>query len=61
MLGTGDILVRFDYLIEHNGDSIINDKSIIDSNRALYWYDCDKNVICQLSQGFIELSKVKNV
>lgn len=61
VLGTGDILVRFDYLIEHNGDSIVNDKSIIDSNRALYWYDCDKNVICQLSQGFIELSKVKNV
>lgn len=60
-LGTGDILARFDYLVEHNGSSIINDRSIIDSNNALYWYDRDKNVICQLGQGFLELSKAKNI
>lgn len=60
-LGTGGILVRYDYLVEHNGDSIINDKSIIDSNQALYWYDFDKNVLCQLNNGFVELSKAKNV
>lgn len=60
-LGTGGILVRYDYLVEHNGDSVVNDKSIIETNQALYWYDYDKNVICQLSQNFLELSKAKNV
>ena len=60
-LGTGGILVRYDYLVEHNGNSVVNDKSIIDTNQALYWYDYDKNVICQLGQGFLELSKAKNV
>ena len=28
---------------------------------VLYWYDYDKNVICQLGQNFLELSKAKNV
>lgn len=60
-LGTGGILVRYDYLLEHNGDSIVNDRSIISSNNALYWFDYDKNVLCQLGQGFLELSKAKNV
>ena len=60
-LGTGGILTRYDYLVTLNGDSIINDKSITNSETTLYWYDLDKNVICSLSNNFNELSKVKQV
>lgn len=60
-LGTGGILTRFDYLITLNGDSIVNDKSIVNSETTLYWYDFDKNVLCALNNGFNELSKVKQV
>lgn len=60
-LGTGGILTRYDYLVTLNGDSIINDKSITNSETTLYWYDFDKNVICSLGEGFNELSKVKQV
>jgi hypothetical protein len=60
-LGTGGILTRYDYLVTLNGDSIINDKSITNSETTLYWYDLDKNVICSLSNDFNELSKVKQV
>ena len=58
-LGTGGILVRYDYLVTKNGDSIINDKSITNSESTIYWYDFDKNVLCGLGNGFVELSKVK--
>lgn len=60
-LGTGGILTRYDYLVTLNGDSIINDKIITNSETTLYWYDLDKNVICSLSNDFNELSKVKQV
>jgi hypothetical protein len=60
-LGTGGVLTRYDYLVTLNGDSIINDKSITNSETTLYWYDLDKNVICSLSNDFNELSKVKQV
>lgn len=61
VLGTGDILSRFDYIVDHNGSSVVNDNSIINSNFNLYWYDFDKNVICQIGESFQELSKTKNV
>lgn len=61
-LGTGGILVRYDYILTQNGDSIVNDKSITNSENTIYWYDFDKNVLCALSQnGFLELSKAKKV
>ena len=61
-LGTGGILVRYDYLLTQNGDSIVNDKSITNSDTTIYWHDFDKNVLCALNQnGFSELSKVKKV
>ena len=47
-LGTGGILTRFDYVATLNGSSIVNDKSIVNSSNALYWYDFDKNEICVL-------------
>jgi hypothetical protein len=61
VLGTGGILTRYDYLVTQNGSSIINDKSITNSETTLYWHDFDKNVICSLGNGFNELSKVKQV
>ena len=60
-LGTGDVLARFDYLITKNGDSIINDKSIVASDSTMYWYDFDKNVLCAIGNGFSEISKAKHV
>lgn len=60
-LGTGDVLSRYDYLVEHNGSSIINDKSILATEAALYWYDYDKNELCQLSTQLNKLSKSGNV
>lgn len=60
-LGTGDVLERFDYLSNFNGSAIINDKSIVDSDHALYWYDYNKNVICSLTNTVQELSKLKKV
>lgn len=60
-LGTGDILSRYDYVTEKNGSSIINDKSIVASDHYLYWYDFDKNVICQMGNGINHLSKSLNV
>ena len=61
VLGTGGILARFDYLVTLNGDSIVNDKSIVNSENTIYWYDLDKNVICSLGNGFSELSKTGKV
>lgn len=60
-LGTGDILSRFDYITSTNGSSITNDRSICNSNNSLYWYDIDKNEICQYNGNVIPLSKTKNL
>ena len=60
-LGTGGILTRFDNVVTLNGSSIVNDKSIIKSLSAVYWYDFDKNEICVLGDGMQVLSKVKSV
>lgn len=61
VLGTGGVLTRYDYLVVSNGDSIVNDKSITNSETTLYWFDFDKNTICSLGDGFNELSKIKSV
>ena len=60
-LGTGTVLSRYDYLDTTNGDSIINDKSIVNSASTLYWYDYNKNELCAINNSVIELSKVKQV
>ena len=60
-LGTGGILTRFDYVATLNGSSIVNDKSIVNSSNALYWYDFDKNEICVLGQQTTAISKLKGV
>lgn len=60
-LGTGGILTRYDYITTGNGSSIVNDNSIVNSYSAIYWYDNNKNEICQFSDTVHKLSKEKNV
>lgn len=60
-LGTGGILSRFDYITTLNGSSIANDKSIVNSDNVLYWYDFDKNEICSYTGQIAQLSKEKQV
>lgn len=60
-LGTGDVLSRYDYATTGNGSSIINDPSIINTPSAMYWYDKDKNEICQLANGVNKISKDNTV
>lgn len=61
VLGTGGILTRFDYITTINGSSILNDRSITDSDNVMYWYDYDKNEICAYDGSVISLSKSKQV
>lgn len=61
VLGTGGILSRFDYITTVNGSSIKNDRSIVDSENVLYWYDFDKNEICAYNGGVSSLSKERNM
>ena len=49
-LGTGGILARYDYITNVNGDDIINDRSISNSDSAIYWYDTNKEELL-LSDG----------
>ena len=60
-LGTGGILVRYDYHTTLNGSSVCNDRSICNSTSTLYWYDQSKNEICAINNTVMELSKVKGV
>lgn len=60
-LGTGTILARYDYITHNNGSSIVNDRSIVDSYYGLYWFDKDKNEICQFAESVVKLSKQKNI
>nr|DAX32509.1 MAG TPA: stabilization protein [Caudoviricetes sp.] len=61
VLGTGGILSRYDYITNMNGDSVINDRSIVNSDNVLYWYDYDKNEICSYSGAVSQISKEKQV
>jgi len=60
-LGTGDILSRYDYLTTGNGTSTVCDKSIVNSDSVVYWYDFDKNEICSFDGNVSSLSKEKGV
>lgn len=61
VLGTGGILTRADYVTTTNGSSVVNDKSIVSSDNALYWYDKDKNEVCSYNGQVHQLSKEKGV
>lgn len=60
-LGTGGILSRYDYITTLNGSSIVNDRSIVNSDNILYWYDYDKNEICAYNGSVNQISKEKQV
>lgn len=60
-LGTGGILVRYDYYTTTNGSSELNDRSICNSSSTLYWFDSSKKEICGINDTVIELAKVKGV
>lgn len=60
-LGTGGILTRADYITITNGSSVTNDRSIVNSDSTIYWYDFDKNEICSYGNGVDQISKTKGV
>lgn len=62
LLGTGDVLQRYDYISTFNGSNKLNDPSIVVSPSSLYWYDSNKQSIQVFNQGGLNsLSKLKNV
>lgn len=62
VLGTGGVLDRYDYISTTNGSSVVNDRSIINSNSNVYWYDQDNNEIVKFGgQGLNIISKECNV
>ena len=61
VLGTGGILSRYDYVTTVNGTSIVNSRSITNSDNVLYWYDYLKNEICAYDGGVHSLGKEKNI
>ena len=60
-LGTGGILDRYDYISTTNGNSTVNAKDIVYSDRAVYWYDFNKNTILQYTNNVDPISKSKGV
>lgn len=60
-LGTGGILSRYDYITTSNGSFNVNDKSITNSDSALYWLDVKRKEHMQLSDSLHTLSKEKDV
>lgn len=60
-LGTGGILDRYDYVSTTNGNSTVNAKDIVYSDRAVYWYDFNKNTILQYTNNVDPISKSKGV
>ena len=60
VLGTGGILVRYDNISTTFGNSIINDKSIINSDSTIYWYDFNNNELVAFGNDIHSLSKVKS-
>ena len=62
VLGTGGVLDRYDYVSTLNGTEVVNDRSITNSDKGIYWYDSNKNEICRYSGGGISIiSKDCNV
>lgn len=61
VLGTGGILVRYDNISTTFGNSILNDKSIVNSDSTIYWYDFNSNELVAFGNDIHSLSKVKSV
>jgi hypothetical protein len=62
LLGTGDVLARYDNISTFDGSDVVNDPSVLISPSSLYWYDSNKKSLCVFNQGGLNsLSKVKQV
>lgn len=62
LLGTGDVLQRYDYISTFDGNQNTNDYSIVVSPSSLYWYDSQKHSFNVFNQGGLNsLSKIKYV
>lgn len=61
VLGTGEILERYDYLTTNYGIAPDQSKSIIDTENALYWFDHYRNQILHYNGQVGLLSKVKSI
>lgn len=61
ILGTGDVLSRFDYLATYNGMAE-NQLCTAQSDNTIYWFDYNKHEICAIGEGLstMVISKVKN-
>lgn len=61
VLGTGDILERYDYFTTNYGIAPDQSKSIIDTESALYWFDHYRNQILSYNGQLELLSKKKYI
>lgn len=60
LLGTGDVLARYDNISTFDGSDVVNDSSVLVSPSSLYWYDSNKKSLCVFNEGGLNsLSKVK--
>lgn len=60
LLGTGDVLARYDNISTFDGSDVVNDPSVLVSPSSLYWYDSNKKSLCVFNEGGLNsLSKVK--
>lgn len=61
IVGTGDVLQRYDYLSTIYGMRI-NDNSVTSSNEALYWWDYDnKQIVTLYDNKVLPINKYKNI
>lgn len=60
-LGTGGILVRYDYFSNKNGIKENQLRAATYTDSTIYWYDDDRNEICAFNGGLQTLSKLKGV
>lgn len=62
ILGTGDVLSRYDYIATSNGMKQGHNDSDCQSDNVLYWFDYDKHELCAYSGGQVLcISKAKYV
>lgn len=61
VLGTGDILARYDYLSIKNGSKAKYLRNVTQSDSTLYWYDADRAEVCGFNGDLQTVSKLKGV
>ena len=61
LLGTGDVLTRYDYITNQNGSKYDCSGNIVTTDGGIYWYDQLKNEIMIYSNATQSLSKGKGI